>query len=147
MTTRNNCGISRPRRSALEQRIVGPELTRLLLEHHRHRVSDRVGESVQSADQHVRLTAVLQRSLAHRAGEYLEQSRFHQGGPPAVAVPRTLARTRVRSSCASCAVSCAVTGTYHNRELANERDFTASFSVMSTGRASANATCDAVRGW
>src|SRR2546427_6969470 len=49
--------------SALEQRIVGRQLARFLLEHHRHRVADRIGEPVHAAHEHLRLA--LERSEEH----------------------------------------------------------------------------------
>jgi hypothetical protein len=63
--------------SAIEQRIIGRELTRLFLEHHGYRVANRVCEPVHAANQHLGLASELQWSLAHRAGEYLEQSCIH----------------------------------------------------------------------
>src|ERR1700724_1329137 len=141
MTARN----TRRFRSTLEQRIVGGELARLFLQHHGHGVADRIGETIHAADQHLRLALELERPLAHRTGEYLEQACIHQICPPATWVGRTFASTRASNSCASRAPNCAATGTYHSRGLANASHFTASFSVMSTGKSSVNASSGAAK--
>src|SRR5205823_2194680 len=77
MTTRNTRGPG-IFSSTVEQRIVGGELARLFLQHHGHRVADRIGETIHAAYQHLRLALELQRPLAHRTGEYLEQACIHQ---------------------------------------------------------------------
>src|SRR5215469_15446030 len=150
MTTRNASAPASTRHevtaSAIEQRVVGGELTRFFFEHHRHAVADRVCEPVETAHEQLRLASELQRPLAHRAGENLQQSRIHQVRPPAASGPRTLIRTRASSSRASGPLNSAVTGTYHNRGSALPTHFTASFSVISTGNASPNSSSRAAKG-
>src|SRR6266446_2153358 len=143
MTTRNTW---RPA-SALEQRIVGRQLARFLLEHHRHRVADRIGEPVHAAHEHLRLALELERSLAHRAGEYLEQARIHRSGLRPYRLPPAFASTRLSNSLPSRSANCAATGTYHSRGSANAAHLTESFSVMSTGAESAKSSSRAAKRW
>src|SRR5262249_52412978 len=131
--------------STIEQRVVGRELARFLFEHHRHAVADRIGQPVESAHEQLRLAPELQRALAYRAGENFQQARIHQIRPPAAPGPRTFTSTRASSSRVSGSLSSAATGTYHSRGSAKAH-FTASFSVISTGKPSPNSSSEAANG-
>src|SRR5438876_3096045 len=63
--------------SALEEGIVRRELARLLFQHDRHVVANRIGKAVHAADEHLRVALVLERSLADGAGQYFEQASIH----------------------------------------------------------------------
>src|SRR5215472_2841966 len=138
MTTRNAGSAS-----VVKQRIVGSELACFFLQHHRYAVMDGIGEPVQTAHQHLRLALETQCSLAYRASENFQQPAIHLSYHPSGAAPVIFPNTRASSSCASPSLKYAVTGTYHRRALANCAHLTASFSVMSTGRSSANSSSEA----
>src|ERR1700739_4158957 len=95
MTTRNTLG---PQLSALEERIVGGQLARLLLEHHRHGIADRISEPNHPAHDRLGLALGVVRPLAPRAGEDLEQARIHQVLPQASVPAPAFASTRLSNS-------------------------------------------------
>ena len=85
MTTRNTVGSL----LTIEQRVVGRELTGFFFQHHRNIVANGIGEAVHSAHEHVRLTMIFERSLAHGTGQYFQHMSIHQRShlPGAVASP------------------------------------------------------------
>ena len=65
---------------ALEQRIVGSQHAGLIFQHHRNAIADWKRQAVRATHQHQFLALLLKRSLAHRAGQNVEQSSFHLEG-------------------------------------------------------------------
>src|SRR4051794_26821031 len=108
------------------------ELAGVFLQHHGHALADRERQPFGTAHQDASLALQLERTLAHRAGEDVEQSVVHSNQSPVLkALMR--ASTRSMSAAVSPSVNSAVTGTYQQRSSAKAAHFTASFSVMSTG--------------
>src|SRR5687767_6965719 len=63
--------------SALQQRIVVRELARVFFEHHRHTFAYWECQAFRAAHEHLGGALKLERPLAHRAGENVEQSVVH----------------------------------------------------------------------
>src|SRR5690349_20306232 len=136
--------------SAFQQRVVGHELPRVFLEHHRHAVAQGKRQPLRAAYQHLRAALELERPLAHGASQDVEQSFIHVLNYfPGVFALNWLARMSTRSINSRVAVSenSAVTGTYQQRSSANAAHFTASFSVMSTGRLSPKLRSACLNAW
>src|SRR5262245_7059669 len=67
--------------SIFQQRIGRLERTRLVLEHHRDALANRIGEPVGATDEQLLLLRVLERPLAQRAGKNIEQLGIHWTSP------------------------------------------------------------------
>src|SRR5699024_7275566 len=116
------------------------ELARLLLEHHGNVVANRKGELVGTANELFRLFVVLQRPLAKRANENIEQSGIHQYSSVWGWTPRTSASSRA----ASVSENAIASGT-RQAWAGGVSTFTASLSVMSIGRSASSLSSSAVK--
>src|SRR4051812_39420830 len=102
--------------------FLGRKLPRLLLEHHRNVVLDRITETARPADELLVRLAVDERALAQGTHEQIEQARVH-------------GRSFRRTSSPSSGSGAALTGSTQCFSDANGAHFTASFSVITTASA------------
>src|SRR5262249_25966954 len=118
--------------------------TRLFREHHGDAVANGIGQTVRPANELERIAAArgAQRTLANRTDQKIEQTFIHESSfTPHISVHAACfwiaASTQPRSFSESPAAKATLTGTYQWFGPAMSVHFTASFSVMSTGRSSA----------
>src|SRR5665811_920498 len=111
------------------------QFARFVFKHHGYAIPYRVAEPARLAYQFVLRLPVNQRSLAQRADQNVKQLRIHYF--PSLFITRSPNAGSISASTRS--AQCA--------SVANERHFTASFSVITTKSASGNARSRALNTW